>query len=369
MNGKKIILICSRLDTPGGIERAVINTANLFATKGHHVQLLIADIHGSTACCYPLHPGISIVHKPLSWGINIPGNMISRKWQLYRDIKALKIFLVTEAPDIVIGTEYPFSVAAVLTGLGKQMRLLAWEHQHHGWVSKSKFWEWLGRKTYPKLYRVICLNKTESEYYRAFAHVSLIPNFIEGVHSDHKAFNYPQILTVGWLIHRKGTDLLLPVAKEVLNHFPAFTWKLVGDGELKKMVEDFIISEKLEGRLLLQVSGKEEMDAIYRGAGLFVLPSRFEAFPMVLLEALSYGIPCISFDCPSGPSSIITADEDGILVAPENTQLLSAAIIRVLEDASGRQRMTAQALKNIRRFDKEFIYPMWETIFNETRHT
>lgn len=364
MKGKKIIFICSRLDTPGGIERAVVNTANLFCEKGHEVQILIADPQGHEQCCYPLHPSIRLLSKSFSFGIGIPGNGISRKWQLYQDIKGLKRILTGAAPDVVIATEYPFSIAAVLTGLSRKMRLIDWEHQHHQWVSKNNFWKWLERRTYPKLFRVVCLNNTEAGHYRTFAQVSQIPNFIQEINADHRAYEKKQLLTVGWLIHRKGTDLLLPVAREVLRRFPDFTWKLVGDGELKDQVQDFIKKEKLEERLLLVSPGTEPMDSVYRSAGLFVLPSRYEAFPMVLLEALSYGIPCISFDCPSGPSSIITADEDGILVTPENTQLLTDAIIRVLENESGRQRMTAQALKNIRRFDKEFIYPMWATLLN-----
>lgn len=364
MKGKKIIIICSRLDTPGGIERAVINTANLFVAKGNQVELLIADIHCHTATIYRVDPEVKISQLSLSFGIGIPGNSISRKWQLYSDIKKLKKYILNAAPDVVIGTEYPFSIAAVLTGLGKKIKLMAWEHQHHEWVKKSKFWNWLLRKTYPKLYRVVCLNRTEAEHYKTFAQASLVPNFIEEVHLDHRSADHRQLLTVGWLIPRKGTDLLLPVAKEVLNRYPSFTWKLVGDGELKKMAEEFIQNEKLEGRLLLQAPGKEDMDTVYRGAGLFVLPSRFEAFPMVLLEALTYGIPCISFDCPTGPSSIITADEDGILVEPEHTASMTAAITRVLDNDTCRQQMSAMAFKNIRRFDKEYIYPMWATLLN-----
>lgn len=369
MNGKKIIFICSRLDTPGGIERAVINTANLFAAKGNKVELLIADIHGSPGTCYSLDPAVKKTHLPLSFGIGIPGNGISRKWQLYRDVKTLKKVFVDSAPDVVIGTEYPFSIAAVLTGLGKKIRLMAWEHQHHEWVKKSAFWNWLMRKTYPKLYRVVCLNRTEAEHYRTFAPASLIPNFIEEIHLDHRSADHSQLLTVGWLIPRKGTDLLLPVAKEVLNRFPSYTWKLVGDGELKELAAEFIKKEHLEGCLLLQAPGKEEMDTVYRGAGLFVLPSRFEAFPMVLLEALTYGIPCISFDCPTGPSSIITSDEDGILVKPEDIAAMTAAISGLLDDQARRQQMSALAFKNIRRFDKEFIYPMWATLLNAPLHT
>lgn len=364
MMRKKIIFICSRLDTPGGIERAVANTANLFCEKGHKVQLLIADRNGNEHSFYPLHPSINIIYNPISFGIGIPGNGISRKWILFQDCRTLKRLLTNAAPDTVITTEYPFSIAAVLTGLSKKIRLIAWEHQHHKWVRKSNFWKWLERITYPKLFRVVCLNNTEAEHFQTFATVSQIPNFIEEVHLDHRAADHSQLLTVGWLIPRKGTDLLLPVAKEVLNRFPNFTWKLVGDGELKELAEKFIKKENLEGRLLLLAPGKEEMDTVYRGAGLFVLPSRYEAFPMVLLEALTYGIPCISFDCPTGPSSIITSDEDGILVEPENSGGMIDAIISVLADPARRQLMSAMAFKNIRRYDKECIYPMWDTLLN-----
>lgn len=88
---------------------------------------------------------------------------------------------------------------------------------------------------------------------------------------------------------------------------------------------------------------------------------------MVLLEALSFGIPCISFDCPSGPAVIISDEEDGLLVEPENTDQLKAAISRLLDDPALRSRMAQNAFKYIRRYDKEFIYPLWATLINKTR--
>lgn len=364
MEGKKIIFICSRLDTPGGIERAVVNTANLFAEKGHRVTLLVADIHGDTVSCYPLHPAVHLDHRPFSFGIGIPGNPISRKLTLYRQIRILRKYLLTLVPDLVIATEYPFAVAAVLSGAGKTTRLFAWEHQHFAWVKKNKFWSWLQKKTYPKLEQIICLNKTEAEHYKRFTRVSVIPNFIEKINPDNSPVDKKQILTIGWLIHRKGTDLLLPVAKNILNRYPDFTWKLTGDGPFKAMVQDFIREEQLEGRLILQSPGDTDINTVYRESGLFVLTSRFEAFPMVLLEALSYGIPCISFNCPSGPSDIIIHGKDGLLVEPENTEQLKEAIINVLDDQLLRVLLSENAIKNIRRFDKDSIYPIWATLIN-----
>jgi len=366
MKGKKIIFICSRLDTPGGIERAVINTANLFVQKGHSVTLLVADVTGNTRCCYPLHPAVQVDFRSYSFGIGIRGNAISRKIRLYQDIKALRMYLKNQAADLLITTEYPFSIAAVLSGAGKKSRIIAWEHQHFNWIKKNKFWRWLQEKIYPRLERMVCLNETEAAHYSRYTPVTVIPNFIEQVYKDNQSYHKKQLLTVGWLIHRKGTDLLLPIAKTILNKFPDISWKLVGDGELKELVQDFIRNENLGGRLLLQSPGETDIDAVYRESGLFVLPSRNEAFPMVLLEALSYGIPCISFNCPSGPSAIITQAEDGWLVEPENTARLSEAIIQLLNEPERRQQMSVNALKNIQRFDKEKIYPLWATLINNT---
>lgn len=366
MEGKKIILVCSRLDTPGGIERAVVNTANLFAEKGNKVSILVADINGQARSCYMLHPAVQLDYRPYSFGIGQKGNFIGRKITLYRNILQLKKYFNETAPDIIITTEYPFSITTVLSGAGKKALIIAWEHQHHNWVRKNRFWNWLEKKTYPRLHQIVCLNRTEAGHYKQFTAVTVIPNFTDGVHADNQSAHKKQLLTVGWLIHRKGTDLLLPVAKSILTNYPELTWKLVGDGEMKEMVMDYIQKEKLEGRLIVQAPGKKDIEDVYRESGLFVLTSRFEAFPMVLLEALSFGIPCISFDCPSGPSEIITNEEDGLLVEPEDTEKLVAAISRVLEDTGLRNRMSQNALTHIRRFDKEFIYPMWADLFKTT---
>jgi glycosyltransferase involved in cell wall biosynthesis len=364
MEGKNIILVCSRLDTPGGIERAVVNTANLFAEKGHAVTILVADINGHSGSCYPLHPAVQLDYRPFSFGIGQNGNMISRKLILYRNIQQLKKYFSETAPDIIITTEYPFSIATVLCGAGKKARVIAWEHQHHNWVRKNRFWKWLEKKVYPRLHQIVCLNSTEAGLYKQYNAVTVIPNFVDEVHTDNLSVDKKQLLTVGWLIHRKGTDLLLPVAKSILTNYPELTWKLVGDGEMKEKLLNFIQLEKLEGRLIIQPPGKMDIEDVYRESGLFVLTSRFEAFPMVLLEALSFGIPCISFNCPTGPSDIIKHEEDGLLVEPENTDQLTKAISRVLDNQELWSQMAHNALKNIRRFDKEMIYPMWANLFN-----
>jgi glycosyltransferase involved in cell wall biosynthesis len=86
---------------------------------------------------------------------------------------------------------------------------------------------------------------------------------------------------------------------------------------------------------------------------------------MVLLEAMTLGIPCISFKCPSGPSDIIKDNEDGILVELENKEAMIEAIDRLITDHNKRNEMGENAYNNIQRFSPTNIYNLWNDLFNQ----
>lgn len=352
-----IAILASRLDLPGGIERAVVNTANLFASKGHKISLFILDETGESF--YSLDPSISIIQQPLSFGITREGNIFTRKMRMLSDVLKLRKLLKSLKADYIICSEYPFTVAVVLAGAVKFSKVFSWEHHHHAWLKKNKFWATLFNNACQKLSGIICLNKEEAAYYQQFCPVHVIPNFIDNKTGLQSNSNGRQILSVGWLIPRKGIDLLLPAAKAVLEKHPDWKWKLIGDGEMKQEVLDYIQQEKLQNRLILQQPVNSSIDHEYLSSSLFVLTSRFEAFPMVLLEAMSYGLPCISFNCSSGPADIITDNIDGLLVEKENIQNLSTAISLLISDEERRKKMGDSASINISRFSADHVYKIW----------
>ncbi len=357
---KHIVIICSRLDCPGGIERAVVNTANLFAEKGQEVTLLILD--DLKSIFYPLNPSIKIIQQPLSFGITKEGNILTRKAKLLSDVLKLRKILKNLSPDLLISSEYPFTIAAVLTGCRKYSKLVSWEHHHYSWLKRNRFWETLFKLAYPRLDKIICLNKEEAKYYEQFAPVNVIPNFVENNSGKVSTTDLKTILSIGWLIPRKGIDMMIKTAKTVLSKHPDWKWKLIGEGELKDDVLQFIKNENLEDRFILQKPG-DDVEKEYLNASFFVLSSRYEAFPMVLLEALSYGLPCISFDCPSGPADIITHKQDGLLVEKDDIVKLAEAISTLITDEEKRRMMSRKAVENIKRYSKDNIYSLWNELF------
>ena len=102
----------------------------------------------------------------------------------------------------------------------------------------------------------------------------------------------------------------------------------------------------------------------YLDSSIFVMSSRYEAFPMVLLEAMACGVPCVSFDCPHGPRNIIRNGEDGLLVEYLNPQALADGICRLIEDEALRKQLGAKARQNIQRFSQSVVMHQWTELFD-----
>ena len=97
----------------------------------------------------------------------------------------------------------------------------------------------------------------------------------------------------------------------------------------------------------------------------YVMSSRYEAFPCVLIETQAKGLPAVSFDCLTGPGEIINNEKDGLLVEPENIEKLSAAITRMIENDNMRIEMSGKAVKNSERFLIKKICSEWNELFKK----
>ena len=354
---KHIVFICSSLNMPGGIERAIVNTANLFNSKGQNVTLVILD--QTAQSFYPINPSIKIENRHLHFGIGEEGNIISRKIRFIQHIGALRNILKSVEADVIITTEYVFTIAAQLA-LPKS-KIFSCEHHHFHHLKRNRFWQTLYNRTYPKLERVICLNRSEEKYYSKLGcSTSVIPNFVAPALLSERNENSKTLLTVGWLTHIKGTDLVPKIAALIFAKHPDWRWRVIGKGIEKESLINEIRQNGLSQNVQIIEPVSPNMEHEYNNAALYVMTSKFECFPMVLLEAMSHGLPVVAFDCPTGPAHIINSGEDGILTEAENVVAIATAVIELIEHEQKRKTMGANARKNIQRFSPEAIYTLWE---------
>lgn len=338
------------------------NTASLFAEKGEKITLII--LADTAASYFPIHKDIRVIQLPLTFGIMKGGNMLTRKIKMLKDIQSLKKTLKQLQPSLIISTEYPYTIASVICRPDKQTKIVSWEHTHFSVNIKNRFWTTLFRTCYPKLDKIVCLNNDEKKLFQPINEkITVIPNFVDPP-GNVSGLQNKIILTVARLDPIKGIPHLLQAAKSVLHSHPGWQWKIIGDGELEPEVSNFIEKENLQHKLILQKPVDQNIHAEYQNASMLVMTSLNECFPMVLLEALSNGLPCIAFDCDTGPRHIITHQEDGLLVEKENPDKLAVAISSLIEDEELRKKMGGNAIKRIQRFSSQHVYQLWkEEIF------
>lgn len=358
-----ILLISSYLNVPGGYEKMVVSAANLFVQKGHRVTLLILD--NTSELFYPLDGAVIVQQIHLHFGITSSGSKLSRKLLFVQHLYRLRRLIKNVQPDFIISSEYQFAIAAVLCSAGKKAQIFSWEHHHFGVQIRNRFWQYLFRKTYPYLDAVVALNYDECKLYEPFnKRATVIPNFINRrFHQPAKEVNAANLLTVTRLNYIKGIDLLMQTAAIVLNKMPSLVWKVIGYGEQEEQLKRFIENENLQGRLIYEPAQEYDIEAAYNDASVFVLTSRNECFPLTLLEALRSGLPCVSFDCDTGPRHIISHNKNGLLVPAENCPALAEAILFLCNNGKELSHMGEEAFKSSENFYPEAVYPFWKKLF------
>lgn len=365
---KHIAIICTRLDLPGGIERIVTEFAGLLASKGHSVTLVVADTNPDNNCFYYLNSNVKLLHVNSNFGITDSGTIVSRKMMLIKDTILLKRLIRPLKADIIIATEYHLSIVAVLAGLGKSSQLFSWEHHHYNSLEKNIFWKSLFRYAYPKLHKIVCLNPEESTLFSKWnSHCVTIPNFTMAKNNQPE-FNTHKtpftILTIGHLNYTKGTDRLLLIAKKLLVQKPEIKWVIVGEGEMEINVLVFIKENDLMDKVELMNATSNDVSGYYKAASIYVLTSRSECFPLTLLEAMQSGIPCIAYDCDTGPRHIIVDNQTGLLIKNGDDNSMVNAIIDLYHNEDKRKQLAERALAEATKYTPENIYPLWEKLFN-----
>jgi glycosyltransferase involved in cell wall biosynthesis len=179
--------------------------------------------------------------------------------------------------------------------------------------------------------------------------------------SDQSA---PLVVAAGRLGTQKGFDLLIAAFAEVHRRQPGWRLRIYGSGPERDRLQAAIDAASLGDAVALMGRSRDLGAALAEGS-IFALSSRFEGFGVVIVEAMSRGLPVVSFDCPRGPSDIITDGVDGLLVPAEDVGGMAAGLLTLIEDPARRRRAAAAALATARTYAVEAVGPRIERLLDD----
>jgi len=199
-----------------------------------------------------------------------------------------------------------------------------------------------------------------------FNNLMVIPNPLPFDSHEKSELINKKIIVVGKQSYQKGYDRLLDIWNLVHEKFP--NWELEIYGKLDSTLE----LEKKCKNLNLKNSVNflppvKNIQEKYKEASMYLMTSRFEGFGMVLIEAMSYGVPCISFDCPHGPADIINNGKDGFLVSNGDLNGFAEKLVLLMEDTKLRKSMGKLARENVNRFNVKFVVKQWDDLFQSLK--
>jgi len=224
-------------------------------------------------------------------------------------------------------------------------------------------------KAYPRLDALTVLTEHDrDDWTQALAgrplRLERIPNGIPPWPHPPAALDAKVLVAAGRLGRQKGFDLLLDAFRTVHAKHPDWRLDIYGGGDWLKRLTARIEELELTGAARMR-GVTSQLDQVFNQSGMYVLSSRKEGLPMVLLEAMTAGLPPVAFDCPTGPAEVIKNGVNGLLIAPEDPAALAAGICEMIENPDRRRAMGAAALETSAQYSMPVVREAWETLFTD----
>lgn len=374
----KIVYLYPTLTTMGGADRIIIQKANYLAEKMGHDVYIITDSQGNRPVVFPLSSRVKHIDIKTCFNkqYELPFFLRIFYYQMqmrkYRSI--VQKLLSQIKPDIAIstlgrdsefftklkdGSKKIGEVHTTRRNLRNIQGLLEQKGLQHisGLFLKRKI-----EKVVRELDAFVVLNNNEKEAWQDIRIAEVIPNSLPFYPEQPSTLEYPKVLCVSRLEYEKGIDRLIEVWQIVCRKHPEWKLDIIGEGTLQEYLQNLIKENELESYIHLK-SATQNIEEQYQKNSMLVMTSRFEGFPMVLLEAMGYGLPCVCYDCPYGPRSIIENGKNGFLIKEGEKELMADKICLLIENESMRKNMGKNAYKDIRKFSQKNIMEKWEDLF------
>lgn len=320
---KKLCFLIGNINHSGGTERVTTLIANALSSHENYEIHILSLCKGDAPFFYQDN---QIINSYLF------DFKVSMKRSFLQAIIKIRSYLTSNKIDTLVVVDSISCIFTVPACIGLNINHICWEHFNFN-VNLGVRYRNIGRKWAARYCDyVVTLTKRDKELWEhglknINAKIVAISNptpyeNIENIPSlEHKT-----ILTMGRLTYQKGFDILIEAWAHLCTKNNDWTLRIVGNGDdeekLKTQAQNLGILNRIDF-----LPATKNVEKYYKTSSFYCMSSRFEGLPMVLLEAQSFGLPLVAFDCDTGPSEIIQNEMNGYLVEPLNVQELSNKLL------------------------------------------
>lgn len=379
----KIVYFISCLYNSGGMERILSVKANYLVEKFGYDVTILTTSQFQKPIFYKLNSKIKVVHLDIfKTNYALSRNFLLRNLILQKNRfthkNLVKKFLLNYNADVCItlvdGPEFYF-----LNSINDGSRKLAEFHfSHHIFgapISSSVGLRKLNRKITLRRFLnsarkfetfIVLTKEDESKWTKDLDNVEVISNPITLRISEENIskLSTKNVLSVGRLVDQKGFDMLIKSWFPVAQKHPDWRLNIYGDGELKNDLVNQIKELNLTEHISI-LDPVPNIKDVYLKSSIYVMSSRFEGMPLVLMESMAAGLPAVSFRCPSGPTELIDDGISGYLVENNNVEELSDKLLLLIENSTNRLNFGYAAKLKSKNFEIDEIMSRWNNILIE----
>lgn len=275
--------------------------------------------------------------------------------------KVMKKAIIKSDADIIISTRTFLNDLLSMYGKTNVLKI-GWEHNHHHNNMKYAFSVIRSSKNLD--YLVLVSRDLHRFYQRKMISYPCkcvyIPNTIDKIPRVKSPLKEKRFVSVGRLSSEKGQLDLLKIYQLVLKRYPDWVLDIVGDGPERRHLEQYCKDKKIDDKVVFHgFQNTPYIDKLFHKSSIYIMTSYTESFGIVLLEAMSHGIPCLAYDCAEGAREIITSGSDGYLIKNRNEQMMVRKIIDLIKDEQKRVQLGSNGRKKVKLYSKESVLEQW----------
>lgn len=357
---QKLCFFSGDITRGGGTERAATMIANELARQEDYEVVFLSLTEQAEEVFYPIHPAIR--HYALGNRWITPGSGYLPL------IKKVRRFVQEHQIDVLIDIDIVLDVLSLPATKKLKTKVISWEHfncrfEESVWYRRLILKYSVARSDY-----VVTLTErdkmTYQENFGRTENISVIYNPIDEPKEESNPERKPWLITTGRLVEGKGLPYLVEMAAHILPKHPEWSWIVLGEGPERKFLEQKIEEYGLKKQLILKGMVKNVEDYLKQSA-IYVLASEHEGLPMVLLEAKTHAVPCISFDIYTGPAEIIRDGKDGYLIPPFACDKMEQKIELLMEDEGLRKKFSEATKEDLEKFRRKTVIQKWNEVFEK----